>query len=488
MNFIQWICEHWKMFWKQLLEGDSQEEHSESHAIALEENMDEREKINLEKRTIPTKLYSLEQEISVFMSDFPEEFKSFQDRIEILRRDYEDSLEKIENELHFEINPEQDGLILGRVVKLEKDIDRFLQREVRFNIISNQLQKLVVKLNILYNVSIFHNATTEKESINRQLQNALSVEARIVCDFKSCDYILLDAQLKERIVNLLSYVDYHILKISLRSSETPIQEVLSKLAIFAEFEGFQGESAFVAFLKDELSDLMELIPYIQEEEFQNSMQKEAKKLVILLTYSAENAGLLTDTSVWKQFFHFEFTLLNFLRENGVDKEKAKTKLLERMEISIEAEDVLNLPRTNAFLTLTSLYGVTHNTKVLLLLKLLKRVSKEVSYKEIYFIALLFDVFRVLKDNANMLVHYLEKYAEKYPYSQEELAQKKQAVLRSSKKDYVVAFKLDENRKEIMQTLDSLELDYKLEGDIVLLNAFYFNGMNHVLTSLQTGSK
>ena len=114
------------------------------------------ERINVKKRTLMTRLYTIEQQITVFEKDFPEKYKSFLERIERLRENYKFSLEEIKKSVTFEIDPEIDGYKIGEVVKLEREVEYFLESEVKFNIISKRLQQLIVKLNILYNVSIFH--------------------------------------------------------------------------------------------------------------------------------------------------------------------------------------------------------------------------------------------------------------------------------------------------------------------------------------------
>lgn len=494
MNFIQKIYHHWKLFWMWLFgsgkeETDSEEKPNSLEKVVSEELVEkERERINLAKRTMLSKLYMLEQEIAVLQNNFPTEFQAFQSRIDNLREDYQTTLEEVKKELRFEINPEQDSLKQGQVVKLEKDIEKFLQKEVKFHILSQQLQRLIAKLNILYNVAIFHTTEKEKASIKRQLSNALAVETRLASDFLSCDYILEDEQLKERIVNLLSYVDYHIFKTNMRATKQTFDTTNSSLVLLAQFENFDEESALVAFLKDELSDLMELLSYIREEELQKNLQKEADKVIANLTVDKEKVSLLSENAIWNQFFHFETTLLSILKASGVEKEKTKVALLARMQIAVEEEDVLTLPSTNAFLALVSVFATTQNMKVLLLLKLLKRTSKEVTYKEIYFLALLFDVLGVIENTENSLKQYLEKYKDKYPYAPNDIWKKKLSVLGASNHNYVVAFSLDECQKEMVQTLTSLKLDFKVEEDRVLLNSYYFGGMPHVLASLQSSSK
>ena len=127
------------------------------------------ERINIAKRTLLTKLYSLEQEIAIFESDFPNEYNEFFQRIESLRASYNSSLDELKKLLTFEIDPDTDTTKIGEVVRLEKDIHNFIESTVKFHIISKRLQQLIKKLNILYNVSIFHSKECEREKVCTQL-------------------------------------------------------------------------------------------------------------------------------------------------------------------------------------------------------------------------------------------------------------------------------------------------------------------------------
>ena len=88
------------------------------------------ERINVAKRTLLTKLYSLEQEIAVFESDFPNEYNEFFQRIESLRASYNSSLDELKKLLTFEIDPDTDTTKIDEVVRLEKDIHNFIEHTV----------------------------------------------------------------------------------------------------------------------------------------------------------------------------------------------------------------------------------------------------------------------------------------------------------------------------------------------------------------------
>ena len=174
-----------------------------------------------------------------------------------------DELKKL---LTFEIDPDTDTTKIGEVVRLEKDIHNFIESTVKFHIISKRLQQLIKKLNILYNVSIFHSKECEREKVCTQLEYAIQSERKIAEEFKDSYYILADRQLKERVIELLSYVDYEIFKSSIRSSSIQPKDLLIRSVMMTNFEEFDYVTAYIAFIKDELSDLIELLPLISDEE------------------------------------------------------------------------------------------------------------------------------------------------------------------------------------------------------------------------------
>ena len=126
-------------------------------------------------------------------------------------------------------------------------------------------------------------------------------------------------------------------------------------------------------------------------------------------------------------------------------------------------------------------------RILLVIKLLKNISKEVTYKEMYFILVLFDVLEVIESTANELIKYIKKYMNKYSYNRKEITQKKQKVISSASKEYVVVFSLDDYEEEIIATLEKLNIDFKIIDGNIYMNAFYFKGLDNVLSSLQTNT-
>ena len=56
------------------------------------------------------------------------------------------------------------------------------------------------------------------------------------------------------------------------------------------------------------------------------------------------------------------------------------------------------------------------------------------------------------------------------------------------KNYVIAFYLDEYKSEIITTLKSLNIDFKVVNDYVFLNSFYFKDLKNVFSSMQLNTQ
>lgn len=493
MNIKKKIIEKFRNFFKSIFsfftrnKADNSEEEDISNQFNKEVTSVNEERIKVERRTLMTKLYILEQEITVFETDYPDEYEMFMDRIKSLRTDYISSLEHCAKLLTFEIDPELDWGKSGEILKLENDIKTFIEKEMKFNIISKRLQRLITKLNILYNVSIFHSKESEKQKVRSQLVIALETATQLAREFKECEYIVEDMQLKERIVSLISYVDYEIFKTSIRNSNKIPDELIKKLVMMVEFDNFDYISVFKAFIKDELTDLGGLLPLITDEKCCEALRKKLLCLLTSLVYSDDLEKEFLDTTFWNNFLALESCILEMLKDSGVNKEQIKVSLIVRMDVSIDESDVLVLPITNAFLSLTSIYSKTQDDKILVLIKLLKNMSNNITYKEIYFLLLLFDAIEILINNPNELIKHIEKYVKKYPYDTKTIMEKKEHLINSQNKEYVTAFSINDYETEIVTILKKLNIDFKVMGNEVLINSFYFNGLKNVTDSLETNS-
>lgn len=459
--------------------NECEESLAKREALKKLEEFEEMDKISLAQRTLMTRLYVLEQEMEVFKDTFPEEYSYFSKEIEKYRETYASNLEEIRNRITFEIDPELNTRMHGRISRLEQAIQKFLAHEVRFDILSKRLQNLITKLNILYNVSIFH--PKEKEKVISQVERAISVEMEVVQELKTCESILADSQYKERLVTLISYVDYHIFKIILRNTSLLPQQVFEKLVLLVEFKDFDCFLAFKAFIEDELSDLRDLLVEMNDEAYFRIFDKKIGVLLEEITCAAEVKEKLLKEDFWHRIFEVESSLLLFLKEHSkLEKERMKVTLISNMQIAIKENEVLTLPKTNAYLTLLNIFSTTYDERVWLLMKLFQNVSSEVTYKGIYFLFLLFDVLDLAQTIPNSLTPYLQKYITKYSYDTQAIQKKKQYVLASNQaKHYRKILSLDEEADKMIAILRKLNIDFQVNNGSIEMNTFYLNGFSKI---------
>ena len=446
---------------------------------------DDEEKIDVSKRTLITKLYVLEQEIEVFRFDFPEKFASFRDEIKCIKDSYNFSAEEINKKITFEIDPELNSKILSEVDQLEKQIKRFINSEVKFFVLSNKLQRLAMKLNILYNVSISHFQKSDKEKVISQLEHAKLSVRFIIQELEESDYILNDKRFKDRIITLISFVDYEIIKTRIRNSNENPGIVINSGISKTEFTKFDYFEAIKSFILDEVSDLGELLPMLKNDEYCKSFETRISKVFRKIAYSTNFQSVIIDNDFWNEFLEIESNLIEMLKLDGISKEKAKVKILDKLDIQVNESEVLTLPKTNAYLALTNVFSKTQDIKILLLIKLFNNLTERITYKEIYFLLLLFDSLNTITNVSNELLKYIEKYIKKYPYDNKTI-QKKKGVLanQSSHKEYLKVFDINDNDNAIISTLKELNLDFKIVDNNVYINSFYFYGLENVYNGLK----
>ena len=435
--------------------------------------------INLSNRILLNKLYLIEQKVDLFKEDFPNEYNYFFGEIEKLRNFYKLSLEEEDKTLTLKVDPEFNGELIWKIEELDSKITLFIEKNIKFEIFSQKFQKLIVKLNILYNVSILH--SNEKEKVIAQTKKALEVEMEFVQELKNCVHIFSDRYLKERIITLISYTDYHIFKIILRNSKYSIQEILAHLVIINQFKGFDYISAFNGFMQDEISDLNELLDLISNPNYHKEFDKNIKYIKNQIFCDKEIQSCVLDEGIWREIFKIESNLIEFLKNQKVDNEdKIKVKIIDRIKIRVREDDVITSPKTNAYLALIEIFSITHDDRIWILIKLWENISKNITYKEIYFLLLLFDVTDVIKNTSNILYRQLEKYFVKYPYDKATINRKKIYVMNSNvQKKYVKILSLIEQRDKIISILKNLNMDFKIENDGIYINTFYFKGLKEV---------
>lgn len=481
-SFLERILEWFKTTFNPRFEIEEKEEQKEEQVTEnqLAESKEEEitEKINIAKRTMTKRLYVLEQKIAVFKEMYPKEAHTFLDKIQKLKTEYIETLEKSKEKLTFEIDPEINGEKKEEIIKLEREVEKFINKEVRFKKISQKLQKLIVMLNTLYNVSIVHSKPNEKQKALQQLENAKNKMIEIEKEFKTSEEILKDPRLKERVIDLMSYAEYLTLKISIRNSNQTPEESIRSLTIIKDFKNFDYINAFLAFVIEECG-IRNKISILSNELLDKIKEKERKLLEE--TFYEEN--FLYSTNFWNEFMQYETDVVSIL---GVSGENAKIPLLPSMKITVKEGEVLDIPITECKYTLTKIFATTNNNKILLALKFLAELSKEVTYKEIYFILLTFDVLHYIDETPNELKNKIKKYEEKYNYSREKIAEKRKAVksIKNATTEYLVVFELKESEEDIndilRETLTELNFDFVEKENKILLNSFYFTNLKNIM--------
>lgn len=487
-SFLERILEWFKTTFNPRFEIKEKEEQKEEQVTEnqLAESKEEEitEKINIAKRTMTKRLYVLEQKIAVFKEMYPKEAHTFLDKIQKLKTEYIETLEKSKEKLTFEIDPEINGAKKEEIIKIEREVESFINKEVRFKKISQKLQKLIVMLNTLYNVSIVHSKPNEKQKALQQLENAKNKTIEIAKEFKTSEEILKDPRLKERVIDLMSYAEYLTLKISIRNSNQTPKEAIKSLTIIRDFKNFDYINAFLAFVIEEIScGIRNKISILSNELLDKIKEKERKLLEE--TFYEEN--FLYSTNFWNEFMQYETDVISIL---GVSGENAKIPLLPSMKITVKIGEVLDVPITECKYTLIKNFATTNDNKILLTLKFLAELSKEVTYKEIYFILLTFDVLHYIDETPNELKNKIKKYEEKYNYSREKIAEKRKAVksIKNSTTEYLVVFELKESEEDIndilRETLTELNFDFVEKENKILLNSFYFTNLKNIMEILE----
>lgn len=458
------------------------------NALVDIENSNFDEKIVVSKKTILAKLYSLEQTITVLEIDYPQEFNSYMKKIEDIRKCYADSIEESEKPLTFEIDPDIDYKKIMEVIKLENEIQNFIDKKMKFDIISKRLQCLIKKINILYNTSIYYE--NEKSKVINQIQHALETEKEIVKDFKECDEIIENIKLKERIISLISYADYLIFKTNIRNSNMDIKELTKNILVNSQFESSNYISDFKDYILDEISDLGELLPLIKDNEFGLILKTKIGTLLKKITYSENIENYIYDKELWEEFLKLEKTIIDILINNGVSKkDKANVRLLIRMDINVSDDEIFISPRANTILYLSSVCSGFSDTKSYLMTKLLSVLSNDITYKEIYFLLIIFDTLDEVVNKKNELLKHIEKYINKYSYSKKSIDKKKEDVINLENKDYIFTFNINIKEKGIIEYyLKKSKLDYIIKNNEVYLNSFYFKDLENVMMSLENNLK
>ena len=451
--------------------------------VEYKEKEQKEEKLLASRRTILTALYQLKQEIEIFRLDFPDRYKQFLATIDSYESEYEKELRESKELLTMTVDPEENQMKWVRVEQLSDEIEDFINGEVRARSVLKKIQILIVKTNILYNESILHSKESDKEKVMRQLEKVRKSELDIVKEVCENSFLVRNIRKKEEMITLFSYEDYIIFKTALRNSQASCQELLDQMVMRTEFEDFDYVRSIKAFLNDELSDLERLINKVSNFSKSSILYNEFEKIHKLLILN-EFEILECDATFWNSYQLFESNVIAFLRDEGYDSKVAKVQLLDKLHIDVSEDTLLTSPKSNAYLALVNVLHQTSNEKIYLLSRIVEQLRNDVSYKDIYFLILLFDSLDLMKSSHNGLTIYLEKYDEKFHYGKKEVAQKKEIILKQiyPRSNYALIFK--DAEEAVVKAMEECQLDIKVEQGNVYLNMVYFDGLN-VKSSFQT---
>lgn len=449
--------------------------------ITIQENEADakEEKVDVSRRTLLTRLYVMKQQIEAFKQIFPSEYNRFLEKIQEIEESYEVELEESHKELAWQIDPEKNSKKVYEVEMLEKQIRRFMDKELKFYIISKRLQTLITKLNVLYNVSIFHSSESDRSKVLSQIEKAKSKELEIVQEFTESDDILEDKRLKERIVILLNYTDYLIFKAILRNSNKEPKSVWEDLVSKCEFTGVEPK-IFIPFCQSELSNLKKLLKLAKKEIYKmiHGFEKKIEEIEGSVSLLDIETTILS-SDFWKKIFDIESNVLFFLEQEV--KEKAKIEILKELYITVDETEVIKVPKNEVQIYLSKVYLETYDERVWLMIKLLSNISDDVKCKELYYIAVLLDIADLFKNASDGIAKCIKTYAENHPYEGNTLKKRKEKVKNSSEseKKYTIMFYLDEEANRVITILEKLNIDYRKESNGIYINAFYFKGLDNI---------
>lgn len=435
------------------------------------------------RRNLKTWFYHLRQEIEIFRQDYPEKYQFFSNKIDSFENDYNQELKESKEILTMSIDPEDNIAKRLEVEALQDEIIDFINGQFRAHVALKKMKILIGKSNLLYNESFKHAKSEDKLKVMKQLDRITKFESGIVKEVCENSFLVRNIREKEEFITLIFYEEYIIFKTALRNSEAHCQDLLDKMATRINFTDFDYVQSFKAFLEDELSDLDELIKKLNDLSKSSILSNELDKIYNILL-STEFKNILCDFSFWKRYQLFESNVIAVLRDGGYDSKVAKVQLLDKLNIDVNEADLLTSPKVTSYLALMSVFNQTSSNRIYTLTRIVEQLDV-ITYKDIYFLIVLFDALDLMKTNPNGLTTYLEKYDEKYNYGKEVLYRKKEEVLNCSypNSDYALIFKGAE--ETIVKSLTECRLDIKIEsGNDVYINMFYFKDLENVRNSFQ----
>ncbi|MDO4282551.1 MAG: hypothetical protein Q4D02_02850 [Clostridia bacterium] len=512
MSLIQIMKSKWNSFMSYIIgilsdtaadetEDDLSHEELEEMRDLIQKAEEEKEEFEnddvvIVKRSMLARLYSMEQLIKTFDEIFPKPYAEFAERIKNLKDEYQVSLNEYLDSLKnktitFEIDPDEDSKKVNEVVLLEKEINAFIENDLKFYLISRRIQKICVKLSTLYNTSIRYSGDKEKQKFLAQIERAKESIADIVEDTKSYGFFTSDKYKKEYLIDFVSYADYLIFKCVVRNSlDLNMKEVLSTLFIEREFRGLDHTQIFKDFVLEELENLTALLELLKGEEYYFSFLRRIQKLQNF-NYDVSVNKVMNSEEFWLEVMGIEDDVLHCLTLLGYSKDRTEIILLDRFDTGIDENEIFLSVKSQSCLSLAEISYKTQDINVAIVLRILSNLSSEVTYKEIYFILLLFDLLEEINSSRGIsgsFVKNIKKQMDKYSsfYPKSEVEKRKSELLKCSRasQNYVKIFSLDEQDiAKITRALKEKNFDFMIFQNHVYLNSFYFQGLENVLKSL-----
>lgn len=503
MGIIQSVVVTWNGILNYILKYFSKDDSNEEELEYSEKDIEELERafqdakgsieddmIVINKKSMLSKLYSLEQMIKTFENIFPKQYTQFYNKIKCLKEEYQKSLneyiEAYDNGIiTFEIDPDEDLGKISEVITLENEIKKFIEKDYKYNILLKRVQMLCLKLNILYNTSLLHFNVNEKENAVLQASRASQVLLEVIYDFKSSDLILNDKLRKESLLDYIFYADYLIFKCNIRNSNIDVSDALKNFVSLKHIFGIEQISQIRNFVFEEILNLLKLLEFLKDENYYSNFLQKLQN--IQNDIYEDEMDNIKKNSFWKQLLYLEDNVLNVLRLSGKD-DIAKIKLLNRFNVEFDENEIFFSVKSQACLALADIFFKTKDPNVAIVLKIMYELDDSVTYEEVYFILLLFDLIGLIKliDENGSFVSNIKKQDEIYAYTKKDMEKKKQAIkcIGNQNKVYVrVLYADDYDMKIFTKALINSNFDYIVSGNSIYLNSFYFNELENVKKSL-----
>ena len=513
MNFVQIIKGKWCSFLNYIIKNLTKMAAEDVEKIPAEDELKEmaeyvesetkkeeefeNDRFVINKRSMLTRLNSMEQLIKTFDEIFPESYLGFLERIELLKQEYQESLEEYidclkKGALTFEIDPDEDSSKIADVINLEKEINSFVENDLKFYLISRRIQKMCLKLNILYNTSIRHSTESDKTKVLAQVERAKENISEIVEDVNSYEFFSSDKVKRDYLIDFISYADYLVFKCSVRNlSYLNLKDIFSNLFINKEFDGLDFTQIFKDFVLEELENLSALLSVLlKNEEYYLTFLRKIQKLQNF-NYDASFRKVIETEEYWLEVIDIENSILNCLTLLGFEKERIEIILLDRFDAGIDEKEVFFSVKSQACLAIADVFYKTQNVKSQIVLKVISNLNSDITYKDVYFILLLFDLIEVIKSTKGISKSFLKgikKQEQKYgfSYTRDSIESKKQELLSYDKqnKTYVKVFSATNSELErFRKILRNEKFDFIISCDDIYLNSFYFQGFENIMKSL-----